>query len=224
MGVEWTLACVGCRHFAWLGSMKPYKWNGFQVGDGVVAELLALHSGPDCSLIVSSDARAWTPAWAHDDATAGWLEDLRSRWFWDSIVSDVEPLGMICAVCRAPLQLPATPEGEALRRAGYRSHAGGAVPLVVGRYLWFCGPNCLDRHRSVPGRTWRACSDLAATTRLEIGCLHCGVQHSLGDIAGDPERALAFAEWLTEHIYDPADGSGVEEETACRLLVRIHVP
>jgi len=222
VGVEWDLACVGCRHFAWLGSVKPYKWGGFQVGNGVVAELLALHTGPDCSLVVVSDARAWSPPWSHDDATTGWLEDLRSRWLWDSIVSDVAPAGMVCAVCRAELSLPATADGDAMRRQGYRS--AGPVPIIVGRYLWFCGTACLDRHRSVAGRTWQPCPDVASLAHLEIGCLRCGVEIAVGDLAGDPGRAEAFAEWLTEHLYDPPAEAGVDDPTACRLVVRVASP
>ena len=59
MGVEWDMACVGCRSFAWLGSMKPFKWGGFQVGNACFTELLSLHAGPNCGLIVTSDALAF---------------------------------------------------------------------------------------------------------------------------------------------------------------------
>lgn len=216
MGVDWDLACVTCRQWAWLGSMKPWKWNGFQMGNAFVAELLSLHAEPSCTLMVASDARAFVPPWQHDEAASGWLEDLRSRWFWDSLRSHVTPHQMVCGTCEAPLELPATPHGATLRREGFCSLRGAATPLVVGRYLWFCGPACRDRYRAGPGRVWRAHPEVSAHARLRVGCLRCGVETSLGARDPDESDALAFAEWLVDHVYDPPG--------CCELEARVEVP
>ena len=114
MGVEWDMACVGCRSFAWLGSMKPFKWGGFQVGNACFTELLSLHAGPNCGLIVTSDALAFEVPWEHDSDASGFREDLRSRWFWESIRHDSTPPAMICAACQA--------EQELANKPGSRKH------------------------------------------------------------------------------------------------------
>jgi hypothetical protein len=90
MGAEWHLGCLACREYAWLGSAKPVKWDGFQLGNRFFAELLALHSRPTCVLLLGVDH---TYAWDEGD---GWREDLRSRSFWDSEEG-------VCATCNARL-------------------------------------------------------------------------------------------------------------------------
>jgi hypothetical protein len=221
MGVEWDLACVTCRQWVWLGSMKPWKWSGFQMGSAFVAEMLSLHATPSCTLIVTSDARAFEPPWQHDDAECGWLEDLRSRWFWDSIRHDATPPQMVCATCEAPLELSTGADVEALRQEGYRSPGGAPTPLIVGRYLWFCGPACRDRHRSGPGRAWRAHPDASPHARIRVGCRHCGVESSLGAREPDESDALAFAEWLVDHVYDPPAPLGLDAPGCCRLEAHV---
>ena len=224
MGVECDLACVTCREWVWLGSMKPWKWSGFQMGNAFVAELLSLHATPSCRLIVTSDARAFVPPWQHDDAESGWLEDLRSRWYWDSVRHDATPPRMACATCEAPLDVSTSADAEALRQEGFRSAPGAAAPLIVGRYLWFCGPACRDRHRSGPGRAWRAQPDASPHARVRVGCLHCGVETSLGAREPDESDALAFAEWLVDHVYDPPAALGLDAPGCCRLEARVETP
>ncbi|GAB4122106.1 MAG: hypothetical protein Fur005_16820 [Roseiflexaceae bacterium] len=41
MGIEWTFVCRSCRQHAWLGSMKPAKWGGFQAGNRQVIEWIS---------------------------------------------------------------------------------------------------------------------------------------------------------------------------------------
>lgn len=221
MGVEWDMACVGCRSFAWLGSMKPFKWSGFQVGNGPFTELLSLHAGPECGLIVTSDALAFEVPWEHDSDACGFREDLRSRWCWESIRHDSTPPAMICAACQAVLALPATPDGASLRESGYRASPGAPAPLIVGRYLWFCGERCREVYGEGPGRVWRPCPDALVPRRITVRCLRCDAAHSLGAPEPAEDEALAFAEWLCEHVYDPPSRTDVDDPAGCRLQATV---
>jgi hypothetical protein len=203
--------------------MKPFKWHGFQMGNRFVAEFLGLHAGVDCELIVTSDARAFEEPWQHDSATSAWSEDLRSRWFWESLRHDRTPPVMCCAVCDTALVLPTTEDGDALRNAGYFSpnDAHAPMPLIVGRYLWFCGEPCRAAYSGSPGRIWRACP--ASLRRLSVGCGKCRSEHSCGALDGAAADAEAFAEWLCEHIFDPPSRTDVDDPAGCRLTVNLTV-
>lgn len=219
MGTEWDLACVSCRNWVWLGSLKPWKWNGFQMGNRLVAEFFSVHAQAGCSLIVTSDARTFDPPWEHDAPATGWHEDLRSRWFWDSSRLDTRPPQMVCAACRALLSLPSGPDAEQLRQAGYDPAPGAAKPLIMGRYLWFCGPDCRQRYLAAPGRTWREAPGPSFCLKVVCQCGH--TQASLNGPEPEPGDALAFAEWLAEHLFDPPAGSTCDAESGCRLTAQL---
>ena len=57
MGVELHIGCDSCRNWAWLGSAKPHKWQGFQVGNEVVASWLVAHAHIDAAS--STDLELW---------------------------------------------------------------------------------------------------------------------------------------------------------------------
>jgi hypothetical protein len=180
MGVEWELACLGCNEYAWLGSLKPFKWHGFQVGNRVVAELLALHTTPTCRLIVDVDgARS---VWGHpDDPVAGWRADLRSRHFWES--SDEGE----CAVCRIRI--------------------GDADAQVVGLHLWFCSDRCRDTYAARPGCVWRAAPTVR--TEIRVTCTRCDTEFVLARPTARGEHSKGgfepLADWFASHIGCPLE-------------------
>ena len=79
MGVELHIGCDSCRNWAWLGSAKPHKWQGFQVGNEVVASWLVAHAHIDAAS--STDLELWRDdgpeaPWTLD--AKAWTEDERS--------------------------------------------------------------------------------------------------------------------------------------------------
>jgi hypothetical protein len=174
MGVEWDLACLGCKEYAWLGSMKPFKWHGFQLGNRVVAELLAVHAAPTCRLILDLDgARSvWgTP----DEPVPGWRADLRSRHFWDA--------------------------GDESACAGCRTQLGEGDAQVVGLQLSFCSERCRDTYAARPGLVWRPAPAMHAA--LHVRCTRCDVEIVVARLAvehtaGGPFEELA--DWFASHV------------------------
>jgi hypothetical protein len=221
VGIEWTIGCLGCQQRAHLGSMKPFKWSGFQMGNRFVAEWLALHAMVGCSLIVTRDDLAFDPPWWRDDTAASWLVDLRSRSFFDSFHPAAKPPEMVCAACKAPLEVPPGPEWDELRRYAAPPRPGAAMPLIVGEYLWFCGPACRDTFRAVPPRTWRPCPQMGEGVRLQVRCGRCNVDTSLRARDPAPSDAYELAEWLIDHVFDRPDGSDLDPEAGCILEVRL---
>jgi hypothetical protein len=196
--------------------MKPFKWSGFQVGNRFAIELFTAHATPECSLVVVTDSSAVDEPWSHDDVESGWLEDLRSRWFWDSIEPLHEPPFMCCAACKARLRLPSSPDGDELREGGYDSPADAPLPIIVGHYLWFCSAKCRGDYQATPGRTWRPHPDRAGM-RAVVMCSRCDAGFEL---AHDNERSTQFAEWLAHHVYDVPKELGLGGP-GCRLSVKL---
>jgi hypothetical protein len=189
MGVEWSLLCASCREFAWLGSMKPWKWNGFQIDTSSVLELLSLHAlaeraGSDrCELFIDVDSsRVETFSLEPAD---GWREDLRSRTFWTSISVSTEPPRALCAECSRWLAV-LTRGGEPVRQKGAQD------AIVIGSALWLCDDRCLRAFASRPGRVFRAAPRRGALT---LGCRSCA-----SEIIADGADSLALAEWFTDHL------------------------
>lgn len=153
MGVEWDIGCERCRRYIWLGSQKPNRWLGFQVGDEVVRRFLGLHpAASGCQLRLTNDGTS-NVAW-EDGVASGWREDILSRTFWDSSRVD----GLVCGHCEAP-----RPE------------------LRKNQYLWFCGESCFDgyqtyqaaeRDRPIYDSTADALA-VADTSELAVACLDC---------------------------------------------------
>ncbi len=228
MGVEWTLACTTCRHHAWLGSIKPAKWEGFQVGHRAIAELFARHAWPcsmgDCRLVVVADCDPTSMPWldpraGEPGADPGWSEDLRSRGVWSSFGTPVKSRGeqgswqtpMVCAECGLHLRSGSDPRAR--------------DPLVISPGLWLCGRPCFDLFRARSGRVWEPLPDLPPGTQLEVDCLRCLRSFSLGtldpvDLDGPRE---AFAEWLAEHVYRAPEDAGLWAE-GCYLEPRLVSP
>lgn len=178
MGIEIDLGCERCRIFAWLGSRKPEKWRGFQVGNRHVAEFLSLHTDP-CRLVLLADTedRDW-------DEGAPWREDLRSRSFW-SLRTD----RWRCGQCDAVLP------GE--QRA-----------VSIGRHLAFCSRSCLQANLETPPsdgwvvswpRTYRP-ARLRPRAPLWLTCAISGERRLA--CHGDSLELLdaeALAQWMIEH-------------------------
>jgi hypothetical protein len=114
VGVEWQVACLTCNEYAWLGSLKPSKWDGFQIGNRIAAEIFAQHTAAACDLIVDADGAVDT--WSHRGRPRpGWPVDVRSH-----LESD-QPTG--CATCG-------------------QLHIDDA--LAIGEQLEFCSTRCRD--------------------------------------------------------------------------------
>lgn len=212
MGIEWTLACLSCRHHAWLGSAKPAKWCGFQAGNREVAALLALHAD-DCQLVLVSDNRATDTPWLDPDSGAPrsdglWRQDLRSRWLWTSHHMEHAPgrTFWVCARCSVRLRSEADPAAP--------------EPLVVSPGLWFCGGECLDAYRADPSLVWRPLPTLGPSTHLQLHCLSCAQTCTWHCIDTPEVGAEEVAFWLAHHIYDGAEGAGLEAP-GCHLTTRL---
>lgn len=188
MGVEWSLLCASCREFAWLGSMKPWKWNGFQVDTSSVLELLSLHANSrqnrePCALYL--DANSSRVATYSLDVDDGWSEDLRSRRFWDSVSVATDPPRALCAECSRWLAV--LPRGGSPQR-----QRGAERAIVIGSYLWLCDERCLRAFSSRPGRAYRPAP---AWRELVLECRACA-----SEIVADRADTLALAEWFTDHL------------------------
>jgi hypothetical protein len=79
MGVELEIGCAACHNWMWLGSAKPDKWQGFQVGNEAFAEWLIAHAHHE---VLSDALELWRDdgdqpsPWSH--APSSWREDARS--------------------------------------------------------------------------------------------------------------------------------------------------
>ena len=196
MGVEWDLGCERCHRFLWLGSQKPLKWRGFQVGDAVVRRFMGLHDRRQgCTLRLTNDGCAEAP-W-EDGAASGWREDVLSRTFWDSWSAQ----GLDCAHCGA--KGPRTAEPGAAPTAG--------SGLLKNRALWFCAEACFAEYCAYQASErdhliYDSSGDalpFAAESRLAVACLDCRVDLLVdGDDNGhgtlrDMEELAVF---LCEHL------------------------
>lgn len=182
MGVEWDIGCERCRHFVWLGSQKPYKWAGFQLGDDEVRSFLALHTGDrGCQLRLTNDGTT-AVAW-EDGAPSGWREDILSRSFWDSR----SEAGLICAQCEA------------------------ADPgLHKNQLLAFCGEPCFEAYRAAQLERDHSIHDssservaLAPGMQLSLACLDCRaylIVDDQPDVHGVTRDMQYLALFACEHI------------------------
>jgi hypothetical protein len=161
MGVEWDIGCLTCREYAWLGSLKPTKWAGFQLGNELLADLLALHANPACVLLLDVDHASglWTRS---DEGSDGWREDLRSLWFGDSDAG-------VCATCNARLD--------------------EAAAVIANPCLWFCNTSCVARFVARGARVWQPAP--AAVAGLWVRCTRCDVETSVGESFEDLAYWLA---------------------------------
>jgi hypothetical protein len=125
MGAEWDLACRTCREYAWLGSVKPFKWDGFQIGNLAAAEIIAQHTHATCELVLDVDhaADVWSDS---GKPLLGWRIDVRSHLEYEHSEG--------CSSCGAPV--------------------GGAV-IAISEQLQFCSSSCRDNFVTQPHRVWR---------------------------------------------------------------------
>ena len=220
MGMEWTLVCTTCKQHAWLGSVKPMKWEGFQLGNRFAAELFALHASDGtrecCELLVFNDACFTDVPWADpefDEFPPGWeawKRDLRCFEFGNSVLpywSD-EGQGMVCGQCRRTLRSEENP--------------GAPEALVVSSSLWFCDSDCRDAFAGKDQRVWRQFVAPPSDTVLEVGCVPCRQGVGLGQLDpeahdGFEESAQLFAEWLSFHVYRPDEAAPPCSLAACVL-------
>jgi hypothetical protein len=192
--------------------MKPSKWSGFQAGNRQVVELFALHAG-GCQLVLvthngPTDAPWLDPISGAPRSDGIWRQDLRSYRLWRSPHPVPAPWRTfwVCAQCQARLRSeldPAAPE-----------------PLVVSPGLWFCGGACLDSFCTDPSLVWEPMPAMPSTTRLELRCLRCEQNISFGSIDTPDAGAEDVADWLTEHVYEAAEGAGLEAP-GCHLGSRL---
>jgi hypothetical protein len=183
-----------------LGSIKPYKWHGFQAGNRHVMDLMLLHT--TCEWAVIRDDTATDAPWldpARDTPDAGhWREDLRSRSFWQALQHGAEPA---CAACAGRLD----------------------SPLVISPGLSFCSQACLQRFSAHPARIWREPPSFPPTAQIAIACRSCADQQVWGMISTPDPGAEALAEWLIEHCYSAAEGAGLSA-LGCWLQTQIILP
>jgi len=190
MGIELTLCCRTHRHQAWLGSMKPWKWAGYQLGNRWFAELLAAHVG--CDLVLVDDAGGpetffWTARWGDPGEEEVWQEDLRSRHCWDSLQAGEGPV--VCGGCGKPVD--------------------EARSLQVGRYLWCCDVDCRSRCLD----PYRVFQPGPGVVPLRVDCQACAAGVSIAP--GQLGDLTEVAEFLDEHRLQATTLMG----DGCRLRV-----
>ncbi|WP_198144963.1 hypothetical protein [Microscilla marina] len=167
MGVEWDIGCQVCKKFIWMGSMKPFKWHGFQVSDATIRRFFSLHAiaqKKGCHLYLMTDSGGDTP-WSND--VDAWQEDIVSRSFWDSIATNDH--GSSCAYC-----------GKALKEKPLSYHY-----LQRNQCLWLCNQDCVEayvarttqeRNHWGEGCIYDSTLDTVwfdPNAALEIGCTEC---------------------------------------------------
>ena len=194
MGIEAEIGCTSCKKYIWLGSMKPYKWNGFQIPDKDAFRFFSLHSKnqhASCNLYYTHDAGDELPPW---DENEEWQEDINSRNFWNSYSED----GKICGNCN---KLLINKEGKEL--ASY---------IQKNIYALFCDSTCFEEYVADYARKWDTkIYDSTNTERvksdskfLEIGCTHCKryciIDHQK-DSSGIMKDYEYLHNFLTEHAF-----------------------
>jgi hypothetical protein len=198
MGVEWNIGCLKCKNHIWLGSQKPFKWAGFQIGDENVMRFLSLHAccgNPFAgNLLLTNDGTSKIP-WREENERLEWQEDILSRTFcFDSWNGE----NIICAACSVRLE-----ESEA-----NRIQKGN---LKKNQFLWFCNERCFDTYleynKTDGERTIHDSSKtpLIATTEtfLEVGCANCNtfvVIDKQEDSFGRKRDFEYLALFLSEHV------------------------
>ncbi len=197
MGVEWHIGCIKCKRQIWLGSQKPHKWQGFQIGDEIVKRFLSLHAGCDHldgNLLLTNDGTVEIP-WETDDEISGWKEDILSRSFcFDSWHQDT----IICASCGKELS-----RDESLRR----QHGN----LMKNPLLWFCNEKCFSNYiESTEKERGQLIYDSTKDPLppiikdlFEIGCTKCKTYIAIDnqkDSFGKTKDFEYLALFLCEHV------------------------
>ena len=168
MGVEWNIGCIKCKRQIWLGSQKPFKWQGFQIGDKIVKRFLSLHSkcfnNLDGNLLLTNDGTVEVP-WESDSERFEWKEDILSRSFcFDSWHQE----NIICANCGKELNAD-----ENCRKQDGNS--------MKSPFLWFCDKKCFlnymevnknEREKFIYDST-NDYLELIVDNLFEVGCTKC---------------------------------------------------
>lgn len=200
MGTEVEIGCLGCKKKIWLGSMKPYKWKGFQIPDNDVYRFLSLHSNnhnPNCKLQYLQDGRDEGYPWSEEiDGDKSWEEDINSRWFWNSHSEE----GMICGHCKKLLS---------------DINGNEIVPNAIEKNSrsWFCDETCFENYKAfyekkLNIRIYDSTKDIgvkSSSNIIEVGCTQCKsytIINNKKDECGTFKDYEFLHLFLMEHSFD----------------------
>lgn len=199
MGVEWHIGCQKCKIHIWLGSQKPFKWHGFQIGEASVKRFLSLHSAcgnedENGNFLLTNDGTADAP-W--DEENTDWRDDILSRYFcFDSLSVNynTNETNLDCAHCGKRL------EGN---------EAKGEVKK--SEFLWFCDKNCFNKYveEDMVERghyIYDSSEDIvddSADNYLEVACTCCKTYCNINYTKDNYERERDYeylALFMGEHL------------------------
>ena len=196
MGVEWHIGCLKCKRQIWLGSQKPFKWKGFQIGDENIKRFLFLHSVCESktngNFLLTNDRTAKIP-WESDNEKLEWQEDILSRSFcFDSWKEN----HIICANCSKKIKTDKEPTNE---------------NLIKSTFLWFCNESCFDNYIEYNRRKreyfiYDSTNDpipLTIGDSFEVGCAKCKtfvIIDNQSNLLNKTKDFEYFALFLCEHI------------------------
>ncbi len=183
MGVEMHMGCLSCKKFLWLGSEKPYAWEGFQLQHHYVKSFMTWHSMPDCELFHADDGTTDIP-WQKN--TEEWEEDSRSRSFWSSNRQDK----IVCAKCGISLE-------------------GQSNPIILAEWFQLCSTSCqkayADHYMSILDyRIYDSSKDQPDVnkTAWTVACHTCNTYYTVESQAFTPEETyMQLALFLCEHMH-----------------------
>ncbi len=172
MGIESSIGCLKCKKSIWLGSAKPSKWDGFQVGNEIAFRFLSLHSHnlkTNCVLCYMHDANFELPPWEDEKTEKEWEEDINSIYFAYSS-SSYSKEGTICGHCKKLLE-------------NKDNHQAISNFIKKNEFLSFCNQSCFEAYKTFFKRhedisLYDSTEDEKAeslTGIVEIGCTHCKV-------------------------------------------------
>lgn len=197
MGIEWHIGCLKCKRQIWLGSQKPYKWKGFQIGNENAKRFLSLHascgSKENGNFLLTNDGTTKIP-WEDDAESIEWAEDILSRTFcYDSWRNE----DIICAHCSEKLDVD---EESRLQKGN----------LMKNQFLWYCNEACfhnyVEFYREERGRViYDSTNDKiqAFETSLEVTCTICNTSLSIDnqeDEIGNIKDFEYLALFMGEHL------------------------
>ena len=198
MGVEWHLGCLKCKRQIWLGSQKPFKWTGFQIGDENVKRFLSIHSlchkNANGNLLLTNDGTTKIP-WEDENERFEWEEDILSREFcFDSYSQE----GLKCANCSKSIKV----DEESRKLNGN---------LMKSQYLWFCNDTCFDNYLEFNKRDREkfihdSTNDLPTNLKeysIEVGCTNCKIYVTIDNQKDSFNKIKNFeylALFLCEHL------------------------
>lgn len=198
MGIEAEIGCLRCKKYIWLGSMKPYKWKGFQIPNSDIFRFLSLHSNnqnSNCKLIYTHDTNKEVPPWNENQKIKKeWQEDINSRSFWDSF-SDK---GIICGNCNRLL----------IDKNGNEIHDN----IQKNTYSWFCNQTCFEeynkKYKEEQNITiYDSTNDegiKSASQNITVGCTQCKsytIINGQKDNSGTIKDYEYFHLFLCEHAF-----------------------